>query len=65
MSQSHHELRRYSMIKTAKRLILTHFISHNKGSKNNYLALTLFFDISFYKFDSLLCKDTKKSNITK
>lgn len=44
MSQNHHELRRYSMTKTAKRLILTHFISHNKGSKNNKLPC---FDLVF------------------
>lgn len=45
-------------LRTLYRIIKAH-------QTNIYIVITLFFDISFYKFDSFACKDTKKIHSTK
>ena len=43
-------------LRTLYRIIKAH-------QTNIYIVITLFFDISFYKFDSFACKNTKKKYI--
>lgn len=45
-------------LRTLYRIIKAH-------QTNIYIVITLFFDISFYKFDSFACKDTKKNTFHK